>query len=78
MSHWKTIKMGEFIALQRGRDLPEKNRDSGTIPVYGSAGINGFHNVARAKGPVPLMEESVPTGRGATSGPMLQKKTCKC
>jgi len=58
MSQWKTIKIGDFIALQRGHDLPERNRVSGTIPVYGSAGINGFHNVARAKGPGVVLGRS--------------------
>lgn len=50
-SRWRERSLGELIALQRGYDLPEKDRKPGTIPVCGSAGINGYHNEARASGP---------------------------
>ena len=48
---WHTMKMGDFVTLQRGHDLPEAERRPGTVPVMGSAGINGHHDTARAKGP---------------------------
>ncbi len=51
MSDWRETTLGEFIALQRGHDLTETQRRSGTIPVIGSAGENGSHDTARAKGP---------------------------
>ena len=43
--------LGEIISLQRGYDLTESQRRPGKIPVVGSAGVHGFHDTARAKGP---------------------------
>ena len=41
----------DFISIQRGHDLPERMRVHGEIPVVGSNGIVGFHNLP--KGIVP-------------------------
>jgi type I restriction enzyme S subunit len=51
MTEWQEKKLGEFITLQRGHDLPEPERKEGTIPIIGSFGITGYHNTAKAKGP---------------------------
>jgi type I restriction enzyme S subunit len=48
---WKNITLGDFVALQRGHDLTEPERRPGRVPVMGSAGQNGFHDTALAKGP---------------------------
>ena len=48
---WKTITLGDFIAMQRGHDLTASERRLGTVPVFGAAGQNGFHDTAIAKGP---------------------------
>ena len=48
---WRDITLGDFVALQRGHDLTEPQRRIGRIPVMGSAGQNGFHDTALAKGP---------------------------
>ena len=48
---WRETTLGEFVALQRGHDLTDPERRPGRIPVMGSAGQNGFHDTARAKGP---------------------------
>ncbi len=48
---WVEKALGEFVRLQRGHDLPEADRREGSVPVMGSAGPNGFHNEAKAKGP---------------------------
>lgn len=58
---WTQTTFGNVASLQRGYDLPEHQRSFGNIPVYGSAGINGYHNEARAKGP------SVVIGRSGAS-----------
>lgn len=47
----ETTTLGEIISLQRGYDLTEGQRQPGTVPVVGSAGIHGYHNEAKAKGP---------------------------
>ncbi|MCB2076356.1 MAG: restriction endonuclease subunit S [Novosphingobium sp.] len=63
MSEWRQAILGELVRLQRGHDLTETQRTPGTVPVIGSAGPNGWHNVARAKGP------GVTVGRsGASAG----------
>jgi len=51
MAGWKDITLGDFVALQRGHDLTEPERRPGHVPVMGSAGQNGFHDTALAKGP---------------------------
>jgi type I restriction enzyme, S subunit len=51
MSDWYDTTLGSVITLQRGHDLTEIDRSAGTVPVIGSAGPNGWHNVARAPGP---------------------------
>jgi type I restriction enzyme S subunit len=48
---WRDITLGDFVALQRGHDLTEPERRTGRVPVMGSAGQNGFHDTALAKGP---------------------------
>ena len=48
---WRDITLGDFVSLQRGHDLTESERRIGRIPVMGSAGQNGFHDTALAKGP---------------------------
>ena len=48
---WQHSTLGEFVSLQRGHDLTEPERKPGTVPVMGSAGQNGFHDTALAKGP---------------------------
>jgi type I restriction enzyme S subunit len=44
------ISLGEIITLQRGHDLPSTKRVGGCIPIMGSSGITGYHNVAKCSG----------------------------
>jgi type I restriction enzyme S subunit len=48
---WEVRKLGDFISLQRGHDLTDRDRRPGTVPVMSAAGQNGFHDTAIAKGP---------------------------
>lgn len=59
---WHDCKLGDVIILQRGHDLPEKQRADGPIPVVSSSGITGRHNEAKAQPP------GVVTGRYGTIG----------
>jgi len=43
--------LGELISLQRRYDLTETQRRPGNVPIVGSAGVHGYHDRARAKGP---------------------------
>jgi len=56
------MKLGEFVELKRGYDLPKKNREEGTVPLVSSSGKSDFHNVEKVKGP------GVVTGRYGTIG----------
>ena len=63
MTAWRRVTLGDAIVLQRGHDLTEAERSPGAVPVIGSAGQNGWHNVAKAPGP------GVTVGRsGASAG----------
>ena len=54
-----------LLVLQRGFDLPVSKRIEGSVPIYASTGINGFHNVAKVKGP------GVVTGRSGSLGTVM-------
>lgn len=41
---WEFKRLGEFTTLRYGKNLTDKMRKSGDVPVYGSAGIVGWHN----------------------------------
>lgn len=57
-----TTKLINVVTLQRGFDLPEKDRDNkGNIPVYGSNGFVGFHSISKAC-------DGIVTGRSGTIG----------
>ena len=46
MSEWKRYKLGEILSFRRGHDLPKAEMKGGNIPVAGSNGVIGYHNVA--------------------------------
>lgn len=49
---WLVKPLGEFAPLQYGKGLPTKKRDSsGSVPVFGSNGVTGFHSEAFVDGP---------------------------
>ncbi len=52
---WIKGRLGDFITLQRGYDLPSYKREEGAVPVVTSSGINGTHSIAKAKGPGVVM-----------------------
>ncbi|MGJ4844850.1 restriction endonuclease subunit S [Leifsonia sp. Le1] len=43
--------LADVVALQRGHDLPATTRGSGSVPVIGSFGVTGYHDVAKYSGP---------------------------
>jgi type I restriction enzyme, S subunit len=48
---WEVVKLGNAIELAYGKALKADVRIEGNIPVYGSAGIVGYHNEELVKGP---------------------------
>ena len=59
---WERGPLEGAMVLQRGFDLPTQNRQDGTVPIYGSTGILGYHDKAKAAAP------GVVTGRSGTLG----------
>ena len=50
-AEWPETVFGNFVALQRGHDLPDQERRTGSVPILGSFGVTGFHDTVKAKGP---------------------------
>ncbi|MEK7755427.1 MAG: restriction endonuclease subunit S, partial [Acidobacteriota bacterium] len=48
---WPIRTVGDLVTLQRGIDLPDAERHEGSVPIMGSFGITGRHNVAACIGP---------------------------
>ncbi len=55
---WEKKTVEDLVTLQRGYDLPESDRKFGDIPIIGSAGLTGYHNEAKVKGPCVTMGRS--------------------
>ena len=49
---WKKVKLGEILNFRRGHDLPHSEMKQGDIPVAGSNGCIGFHNLASPITPI--------------------------
>jgi type I restriction enzyme S subunit len=48
---WTASTLSEVVTLQRGFDLPLQNRRPGLVPILGSFGVTGWHDVAPVNGP---------------------------
>lgn len=59
---WTVGRVDSHFVLQRGFDLPVTERESGTVPVIGASGIQGYHSTAKSAGP------GLTTGRSGTIG----------
>lgn len=59
---WERRTLGSVLNLQRGFDLPVNSRVAGGVPVYGSTGIVGEHNVIKVTFPTLI------TGRSGSLG----------
>jgi len=61
---WSHGQVQDFLVLQRGFDLTQKNALPGKVPVYSSSGLSYFHSEAKVKGP------GIVTGRKGSVGPV--------
>lgn len=59
---WEKLPLGNVLTLQRGFDLPQKQRTDGGYPVYASTGVCGSHSQYKVSGP------GVITGRSGSLG----------
>lgn len=48
---WEVKRLGEILELNYGKALKQGDRRGGSVPVYGSSGVVGYHDVSLAKGP---------------------------
>ncbi len=62
---WGVGRLDDALILQRGFDLPTKQRQEGSVPIYASTGATGTHNAAKVKGP------GVVTGRSGSLGTVI-------
>lgn len=51
MSEWRETTLGDVLTLQRGFDLPARDRVAGPYPIVSSSGVTGHHAVAKAEPP---------------------------
>ena len=58
------IPLTDLILLQRGFDLPERNRTQGAVPIVASTGIAGYHNEAKVNAPGVVIGRSGSIGGG--------------
>jgi type I restriction enzyme S subunit len=61
-TEWRDCLLGDVLTLQRGFDLPGRERVDGDVPIISSSGTTGFHNVHKVTAP------GVVTGRYGTLG----------
>jgi type I restriction enzyme, S subunit len=59
---WQVKKLRDVATLQRGFDLPTRERVSGEIPLVSSSGVSDTHNTSAVRGP------GVVTGRSGSIG----------
>ncbi|NTW87940.1 MAG: restriction endonuclease subunit S, partial [Desulfobulbaceae bacterium] len=59
---WDRVPLESALVLQRGFDLPSQSRQEGTVPIYASTGVNGYHNTAKVRAP------GIVTGRSGSLG----------
>ena len=62
LTEWESARLDTIFTLEYGKPLKENARIAGNIPVFGSNGITGYHNVALVKGPAIIV------GRKGTCG----------
>ncbi len=48
---WEVSELEAAMSLKYGKSLPKKRRKDGSVPVYGSGGVGGFHNEKLVDGP---------------------------
>ena len=59
---WRVVRLDSFVELAYGKALKAENRKAGSVPVYGSGGITGWHNQALVD------QTSIIVGRKGTVG----------
>ena len=53
--NWRVQRLGEICKLEYGNNLTEKMRNGGPVPVFGSAGIVGWHDKSLTSSPTLII-----------------------
>lgn len=69
---WRTNKLRDILEFVYGRSLSKQTRKDGTVPVYGSNGIVGYHNEAFVN------QEGIIIGRKGSAGNVAYSKIPFC
>jgi type I restriction enzyme S subunit len=67
---WEVATLDSFIELAYGKALKKTDRKEGNVPVYGSGGVNGYHDKALVSGP------GIIVGRKGTVGSLYWEPDC--
>ncbi len=51
VSEWREVSLGEMLTLQRGFDLPARDRTEGPFPIVSSSGVTGWHAESKVAPP---------------------------
>jgi type I restriction enzyme S subunit len=51
VSDWTEVELGDVLTLQRGFDLPARERIDGPVPIVSSSGVTGSHNESKVTPP---------------------------
>lgn len=51
MNKWRETTLGDVLTLQRGFDLPARDRIDGPYPIVSSSGVTGYHAAAKVEPP---------------------------
>jgi type I restriction enzyme S subunit len=51
VTDWRDTTLGDVLTLQRGFDLPARDRIDGPYPIVSSSGITGHHDAAKVEPP---------------------------
>jgi type I restriction enzyme S subunit len=62
-SEWKETTLGKVVNFRRGHDLPISRMVNGNIPVVGSNGVIGHHNVSTTPAPCITIGRSGNVGK---------------
>ncbi len=62
---WQTARVEDLMDLAYGKSMPKTERRAGSVPVYGSGGIGGYHDSALDAGP------GIIVGRKGTVGSLF-------
>jgi type I restriction enzyme S subunit len=54
-TNWPSSQLGEVIEVKYGKALPQAKRRNGRVPVYGSNGVVGYHDVAITRQPTIII-----------------------